>query len=58
METNIIPQHERIGVLVSGGIDSTLLLYQLSKTHPKSKLYLWSGSRLDDGQFNLSLIHI
>ena len=57
METNIIPQYERIGVLVSGGTDSTLLLYQLSKTHPKSKLYLWSGSRLDDGQFNLKHIN-
>ena len=58
METNIIPQtNKNIGVLFSGGTDSTLLLYQLSKTHPESKLYLWSGSRLDDKQFNLKNIN-
>lgn len=58
METNIIPQTDKnIGVLFSGGTDSTLLLYQLSKTHPESKLYLWSGSRLDDKQFNLKNIN-
>ena len=53
METNIIPQHKRIGVLFSGGADSTLMLYQLSKTHPKTEFYLYVGSRLDDEQYHL-----
>ena len=53
METNIIPQHKRIGVLFSGGADSSLMLYQLSKTHPKTELYLYVGSRLDDEQYHL-----
>jgi len=57
METNLIPQYKKIGVLVSGGTDSTLLLYQLSKTHPNSELYLWTGSRLDDGKFNLEYVN-
>ena len=53
METSVIPQHKRIGILFSGGADSTLMLYQLSKTHPDSEFYLYVGSRLDDGQYHL-----
>ncbi len=53
METSVIPQHNKIGVLFSGGADSSLMLYQISKTHPNSELYLYVGSRLDDGQYHL-----
>jgi len=53
METNIIPKYKDIGVLFSAGVDSSLMLYQLSKTHPESNIHLWIGSRLNDGQFHL-----
>jgi len=53
METSIIPQYERLGVNFSGGTDSTLLLYMLNISHPNTELIIYTGTREDDGQYNI-----
>lgn len=53
LETSVIPQIDKLGVNFSGGTDSSLLLYMLGITHPNTKLYVYTGSREDDGMYNI-----
>jgi len=53
LETNLVPQYNKLGINFSGGTDSTLLLYMLNITHPTTKLYVYTGTRKDDGMYNI-----
>lgn len=48
-----LPDNARYGIHLSGGLDSALLFYGLAIYKPNSSFLLVTGSRLDDGSYNL-----
>lgn len=49
---SILPDNERYGVHISGGLDSALLLYGLAIYKPDSEFFLLTGCRHIDGMYN------
>lgn len=48
-----IPDNTRLGVLVSGGADSALLLWALARYKPNNDYVVLTGCRDDDDHYNL-----